>query len=1378
MTGEVWVLEKFTTYLGLASDLGDTIDFTAQISHPNREATESRYTATFDGVDIVIYEDSYGDVLKWTDAQWAQYQADQAQIPITEVQPIEYLYLEPVAEDGSPPTVYDTAVRAIPDTFEVDDSQPTWVLDVLANDQFFGDATFQSMTFEQPQNGTLSQGENGTLIYTPPAGFAGSTTFQYTVTDSNNASSTIFSTILVGNSSNTPPEAVDDRLEIYANTSSTFFVWDNDSDPDGDDIYMNSVAPVPDVIVNPDAEGFIALLDGKVRLNDDGSVTFVPNAGFIGETFFVYEIVDDFGANDIAQVFLDVVEDPNGTVANDDILTMIAGSTLSLNLTANDNVADGQTLVSLEYGTPQNGIISAGQNGSLTYTPNADFGGVDTFTYDIEDSAGARSTATVTITVTVPNDPPVANDDSIVLSYFFQESAPFFVWGNDFDPDGDDITINSFSDGNYGALSVNQDGSFVYTPYELFSGYDYFTYEIIDENGATDTAEVELIVFQEDANGVPLDMFGIPHVEPNEYFTALPVTQPFGPSSIQLATPEFEFDEDGNWTVADDFEMPPGATSPSGSGGFREFIREVLDSPWDVMVDTLGRHGGRTGLAIKQIDDKVQVAKEAVGIRAFAERNMNLLRDLLNGDKSLDEFNDEFNRGSDEFLQDREEYLQNKGAGFGLDLFSTSVHNSNVFVTYAIAETKVYGAHKETFMGGFGDETVFLGANDDRAFGGFGADKLVGEAGLDTLEGGNGSDTVIGGEDSDVLGGGAENDTLLGGLGDDWINGGLGADAINGGMGDDTAAYDRADAGLRADLQSAGSNTGEATGDIYVDIENLVGTDFADTLAGNAEANWIDGKSGNDVLLGRLGDDTLFGDAGNDFLNGGLGADELRGGGGKDDWAQYNQSTIGIRADLANPLSNTGEAAGDTYISIENLFGSQHNDTLVGDSIRNVFLANGGDDQLFGAGGGDVLFAKDGADTLDGGSGNDTLIGGKGGDDLRGGTGIDRVQYQQSAIGLTVDLLMPGDNTGEAAGDSYDSIEDLLGTFFNDTLLGNDDANVISGLGGSDYIVARDGDDTILGAGGNDWIEGGAGADAKNGGAGKDTAAYGFASGAVSVDLEAAGTNTGEAAGDIFVSIENLSGSDFGDILKGSNIANWIKGQLGDDEIFGRGGDDTLIGSAGEDTLSGGSGRDYILGDADNDVLLGGDGNDWLEGGDGADALNGGNGKDTAAYGESDAAVRADLIAAGTNTGAAAGDIYVGIENLSGSDFADDLFGNHGANWINGQQGDDSIDGRGSFDTIIGGSGDDTLTGGGSGDVFVFADGFGTDTITDFDANDDFEKLDIKNLSAVTFSDFTSFASSHLSTTGGDVLFIAGADSITLKNVVITDLDSGDFIFS
>ena len=236
------------------------------------------------------------------------------------------------------------------------------------------------------------------------------------------------------------------------------------------------------------------------------------------------------------------------------------------------------------------------------------------------------------------------------------------------------------------------------------------------------------------------------------------------------------------------------------------------------------------------------------------------------------------------------------------------------------------------------------------------AEWLNGAAGSDSLSGHGGADTLIGGDGAD---------TLDGGDGDDWLVGGAGADVLGGSLGSDTVSYEGTAAGVYVNLSSGNGAYGDAAGDRLSDVENVVGTDFADSIRGNADDNW---------LAGGAGADTLKGEGGHDLLEGGAGADALYGADGYDA-ATYVGSAAGVSIGLAAGTAAGGDADGDTLYQIEDLIGSGFNDRLTGD-------ANG--NWLEGGVGGDVL---------DGGAGNDTLKGGAWGDMLTGGTGADRFLY-------------------------------------------------------------------------------------------------------------------------------------------------------------------------------------------------------------------------------------------------------------------------------------------------------------------------------------------------------------------------------------------------
>lgn len=260
-------------------------------------------------------------------------------------------------------------------------------------------------------------------------------------------------------------------------------------------------------------------------------------------------------------------------------------------------------------------------------------------------------------------------------------------------------------------------------------------------------------------------------------------------------------------------------------------------------------------------------------------------------------------------------------------------------------------------------------------------DVLTGDAGVNKLEGMNGNDLLSGGAGVDTLMGGTGNDTLYGDADNDTLNGGAGDDILNGGTGTDTATYSDATAAVTVSLAVVVAQaTGGSGSDTLVDVENLFGSAFDDSLSGSTGNNTLSGLAGNDVLnggdgidslLGGAGDDTLNGDAGNDTLNGGDGNDTINGGLGTDT-VNYSDATAAVTVNLALTVQQaTGGSGNDTLAGLENIRGSAFADTLTGSSLTNY------------------LYGLDGNDTLSGGDGADRLIGGNGADSLAGGTGAD-----------------------------------------------------------------------------------------------------------------------------------------------------------------------------------------------------------------------------------------------------------------------------------------------------------------------------------------------------------------------------------------------------
>ena len=224
----------------------------------------------------------------------------------------------------------------------------------------------------------------------------------------------------------------------------------------------------------------------------------------------------------------------------------------------------------------------------------------------------------------------------------------------------------------------------------------------------------------------------------------------------------------------------------------------------------------------------------------------------------------------------------------------------------------------------------------------------------------------------------------------------------------------------------------------------------------------------------------------------------------------------------------------------------------------------------------DILVGLAGADYLYGGNGDDGLIGGEGPDVLDGGEGFDMAVYWDSAAAVYVDLSSGHGYFGSAEGDFLFDIEGLIGSVFGDGLFGGAGNDTFDGFGGNDYLSGGDGNDSLYGNYGDDIILPGSGRDEVNGGFDNDTVDYSTGGSGVWASL-AYGGFTGDAAGDTYAEVENLSGTYSGDYLQGDNAGNVIKGYDGNDWLWGEDGNDKLEGGWGIDMLVGGAGADTFI---------------------------------------------------------------------------------------------------------------------------------------------------------------------------------------------------------
>ena len=236
--------------------------------------------------------------------------------------------------------------------------------------------------------------------------------------------------------------------------------------------------------------------NGSLTLNADGSFVYTPNAGFCGTDSFTYTATDGNATSAPATVTITVYSVP---VANNAIAyTIIDGNTLTVNaangVLANDTDADDGTLSAALGTTTSNGSLTLNADGSFVYTPNAGFCGTDSFTYTATDGNATSAPATVSITV---YSVPVANAVAytVIDGNTLTVTAANGVLANDTDADGGTLSAVLGTTTSNGSLTLNADGSFVYTPNAGFCGTDSFTYTATDGNATSVLATVTITVY-------------------------------------------------------------------------------------------------------------------------------------------------------------------------------------------------------------------------------------------------------------------------------------------------------------------------------------------------------------------------------------------------------------------------------------------------------------------------------------------------------------------------------------------------------------------------------------------------------------------------------------------------------------------------------------------------------------------------------------------------------------------------------------------------------------------------------------------------------------------------------------------------------------------
>jgi alpha-tubulin suppressor-like RCC1 family protein len=343
-------------------------------------------------------------------------------------------------------------------------------IDVLANDTDPDGDALTVASVGTPMHGTAVDNGDGTVTYSPSAGFCGDDAFPYSVSD---GTATVSAIVRVD--MNCAPTAANDTASTNEDTAKDIAVLANDTDPDSDALTVVSATdPV----------------HGTTSVNGDNTVRYTPDPDFCSPPAdtFSYTISDGHGHTASAGVDVTVTCGNDAPVANPDTVSTSEDTAADFDVLGNDTDVDGDSLQIASVGTPSHGTATT--NGSTVhYVPAPDYNGPDSFTYQVSDSH-TQSTGTVTVSVGGAADAPRPKNDARTTPE--DTAATIDVLANDVDPDGDTLTLGAVGDPPHGT-AVADSGKVTYTPDPDFCGADSFTY-VASDGALTATATVDVTV--------------------------------------------------------------------------------------------------------------------------------------------------------------------------------------------------------------------------------------------------------------------------------------------------------------------------------------------------------------------------------------------------------------------------------------------------------------------------------------------------------------------------------------------------------------------------------------------------------------------------------------------------------------------------------------------------------------------------------------------------------------------------------------------------------------------------------------------------------------------------------------------------------------------
>lgn len=922
---------------------------------------------------------------------------------------------------------------------------------LLSNDTD-GDLPYDTLTVDTtpvsaPSHGSVVLNADGTFTYTHDGTENFTDQFTYRVLDANGGpTSTAVVSIIITPVNDNTPVGVTDQITLNEGAIATRLVGNissvraNDTDVDFpfDQLTIDTA-----VTLTPQF--------GTVTLNADGTFIYTHDGSETTSDRFQYRVIDAAGHAAIGTVNITIIPVNDNPIARPDSLEVFEGATATILLNgANsvlDNDSDAETpnagLTLLVVTPPQHGNLTLNPNGTFSYAHDGTETQTDSFVYRLSDPNGGATTATVSIRILPVNDnSPVAVNDyarvqqgGTILALF---GGAVTVAANDTDLDrpSDTFTVARVSSPAHGALTLNADGSFVYTHDGSSFASDSFTYQLTDAVGHLSnigTVNISVNVI----NAAPIANSGGPYLLPPGTNLVLNGSGTIDPNGDTLTY---------RWDIKGDGIVDATTTSPTAT------------VPWATLA-SLGIVSGVTTVKLE--------VRDPSGLTSFASTTLSI--------GSTYEFVAPAGDGvPDEYV------ISTINGALDIRRSGTATNLAPIGLTEIGGVNIVGSSDNETFVVQSPSRTIAVTIDGN---GGDDTVKVLGTAQSDTFQISSSAGRTIvnkttsapfyvsataetigvfGGDGADILDarqvlaalaalqlfGENGNDTLTGGVGNDFFVGGDGADLLS-------------EVGPGNLILTNTNLSGHGNDVIDVSIEAI-------KLTGDANGNLLDasGFTRFGVLLdGAAGNDTLIGGTKTDSLIGGDGIDEIR------------QAVSTGNATLSNTLLTLGaspNAVSDGLSSIEKakltggatankldaanfggsatLEGGSGNDTLIGGAGADLILGGADNDSLLGNGGNDTigggtgddiidggagndgLAGQDGNDTISGGADNDTILGGAGNDSLRGGAGRDLIQGGAGMDNINgdgdIDTVMGGSGAGADRGDKiFDPFAEIMESF-------------------------------------------------------------------------------------------------------------------------------------------------------------------------------------------------------------------------------------------------------------------------------------------------------------------------------------------------------------